>query len=112
MSTDQNIFSGDDVEVEVTLEDRNGEPLSITDASVKWALARASTSLPIMSKQSPDDITLETVEGVSIARFWISSAETLPLTGTYYHEMEFTDASGRIATVMTGSITARRTIIN
>lgn len=96
--------SGDTFTLNYTVRDAAGVAIDLTNATVKWQLARSVKEGALISKvtgNSPTEIELTTPESGAFA-VYLLPADTAQLAGRYYHEAEVTDAAGTVSTVATG----------
>ena len=90
--------SGDDVDLVVIVRASDGcSRVDVTGTTPLWVLSDAPGCRPRVSKSGAltdpvnGEITVPLVPG-----------DTARLCGTFHHELQLTDGSGRISTVMTG----------
>lgn len=103
MPQEQNIaagayFSGDSLVLTFTVLKPDATPKDLTGATVVWGLANAQGKGLRLSKNA--SIT-DAVNGVCTVT--LSPADTASLSGTFYHELEVTDAAANVSTVTYGS---------
>lgn len=98
---DFEIWAGDDKELIFTIEDVN----SLAGASFKWAMSRSVGAEKLVEKSGD----LVTGKQVTVE---LAPEDTEELRrGKYYHELEITDASGRISTAAIGAVDLFPTLI-
>ena len=104
------MFSGDDKVLVVTVKDLAGVAVNLTGASITWKLADSLTGTVRATKTTAAGIAItDAADGVF--EVTVADADTATLSGSYYHEAEVTDSSGRDSTVVFGNITIRPTLI-
>ncbi|WP_026694072.1 hypothetical protein [Peribacillus kribbensis] len=100
------MMAGDSLILTVSVTDENGQPLSLTGASVKWVAKKRVNSLE-------NDILKTSDNGVSITgselKIKLDPTDTKDLSGTYYHECELTDSVGNVSTIFKGYVTVEKT---
>lgn len=101
------VMSGDQVQLNFTITDNDDAVVNLTGGTGRFALARTPTSTPdIDSNASPQTATITVTDAVNGAvNVVITDENTEALTGDYYYEFKWTDASGREAVVARGVIT-------
>jgi hypothetical protein len=112
--TDFTLYQGDTRRIVVTVQDAAGQPVGLVGVAAKWQAAPGTADrfspTAVITKEIGAGI--EITDGVA-GELTISLApeDTAGLTGTYYHELQITDASGDITTVLTGTMTVRRSLV-
>jgi hypothetical protein len=104
METDQNtsVVQGDTHILDVTVTQRDGTPVDLTDTAIEYTLAKPGDGITA-TKTRDDDITVtDAVAGAFEVAF--TPTQTAALTGRYQHEAELTDSSGDVATVFSGRV--------
>ena len=108
-SQDIDLFQGDDLRVICTVRDQSGALVDISEAqSIRYAVARGVNAVPVIEKSLNNGIELA---NSSAFFFDLDSAETLPLSGGYYHEAEVVTDQGLTYTTLSGSIRFRSALI-
>jgi hypothetical protein len=98
---------GDTRRLVVTLLDDDGAAVDITGYSFAYAAALVDTENPDLSKSSDDGIAITTAAS-GVLTVTLDAADTSTLCpGSYYHEIEATDGSGNVSTVLTGRLKLR-----
>ena len=93
--------AGDTRRLYVTIKDKDGQPIDLTEATVRWSASRGTlekfSRIPILQKTMGSGI-----EAVALfdGEFMVELApeDTTGLNGSYYFEVEVTDAFGNVAT--------------
>ena len=104
------MFSGDDLRLQVEVRDQNGNLIDISSATeIEWQMARDNNSAPEITKTLSGG-------GIAIAdpntfQLDIGASETGALRGSYYHEAEVETDQGKIYTAIFGRVTIRRDLI-
>ena len=103
-------WKGDYRKLEFTVED----VANLVGCSAKWALSATASSVKLLEKSSANSSQI-TISGVVITVI-LNPTDTDYLSGlnagTYYHELEITDASGNPSTAAIGTLTLKDAIIN
>jgi len=114
MANEQNVtgyYSGDDLELVVTIQDENGAGLDITSATVTWVLKRNINSTALVTKTVGSGIVL-TTPASGIITISIDPADTAAVFSAegkpFYHEIELTDVSGNVTTVLFGTFEVKK----
>lgn len=111
-ATDIEMYSGDHLTIQVTVTDAaTGLPKILTGMSAaRWKVSKSVTIPAIITKTLGVGITL--IDGptgrIDIA---VIPADTASIKGAYIHELEITDAAGRIQTVMDGAFTIDQDLV-
>ena len=105
--TDQDIddfTSGDSAHLVFTVTDGAGALVDLTGMTARWVLSPERGMAPLIDKTSAGGgiVFVDAVNGQ--LRVELSASDTEPLHGTYYHELEVTDAAGHVSTAARGEI--------
>ena len=98
--------SGDSKLLTITTLDQDDAVVDITGASISMVIAKRVNTTALVTKAGT---IINAVGGVFTID--LLPADTDALSGVYYFEMQLTDASGRISTVVYGSLTIRQDAI-
>lgn len=94
-------YAGDTYSIAVTITDEvTAAAVDVSAAAISWTLSRTPGGAALLTKtKSAGQIA---VSGASnnIATVTIAAGDTADLSGTYYHEMQVTDASSNVFTVV------------
>ena len=103
---DVDMIAGDTVNLNVTIYDAdNGGNKNIANSTIKWVLYDEATDTASLNKTLASGITI-TSGLLGQCTIALTPANTVSLTpGVYYHEVEVTDETGNVSTVLTGHIT-------
>jgi len=94
---------GDDLVIEVTIKDEDGDRVDVSGASFRYGVAEKLGEDPIFEKTTSDGISI--VDGPSgEIEIEIDSSDTETLQGFYRHELELVNSSGEVSTVVIGNI--------
>lgn len=109
---DIEVSAGDDNIFEVSVQDQNGDPKTLVGAqAIRWWVARKVTSSArVIEKALASGITVTDPAG-GVLQIAIDADDTEGLKGDYYHELEVVDSSGKVQTVLIGTVTVVRTLI-
>lgn len=107
-STDQDftLVAGNNPTLSFTVRDADGNVLNLTGATAAWSMwAVAATAAAIDKATGGDGITIPTpASGVVLVA--LDEADSLSLAqGLYLHQLEITDAAGKIHTASRGRVT-------
>lgn len=108
-SQDITIIQGDTCLITVTVTE-SGSAKNLSGASIKWQCARNAKGPPALTKTTSDGITITNAAG-GICTVSITAADSALLEEEYYHEMQVTDVSSNVSTVLTGTLTVTRDLI-
>ena len=99
------VLSGTQQQLEFTVTDNDGTAVDLTGGSARFVMARSqhSSTLAIDSDASPATATVTITDAANgLANAVITDENMDGLDGDYYWELQFTDSSGRAATVARG----------
>ena len=107
--------AGDTKRLYVTITDKTGNvPIDLTEATIKWSASRGTVEqfsrTPIISKtmgNGIEDVAL--FDGQFLVT--LAPADTQALNGSYYFEVEITDAFGNVATPIFDTFTVTKDLI-
>ena len=108
MSDAQNfeMHQGNDKSLVVSVVDNDGDPVDVSTATgAQYELAKNQSSAVKITKTLGAGIS---VSG-STATVVLDDTDTEDLSGSYYHELELTDAAGYIHTAFHGWVTIKKT---
>jgi len=95
------MHSGDSKSLSVSITNAAGTPVDVsTAAAIVWTLAASPTSAALVTKGLGDGVTVST-STVTVA---LDPEDTDDLAGLYYQEMQVTDGSGNVSTVLSGHV--------
>lgn len=103
--------AGDDLTLEFTVTDADGDAVNITGFTAKFAMARRVGDTAVLSTEdSPATATASLTSPASgIYTIAIDKDDTEDLRGTYYFESDVVDGSGDESTVARGYLTFKQT---
>lgn len=106
------LHQGDTKNLVITVKDPTRTPVSLLGAqSVKWWVARRVTSTTkLLQKTVGSGITM-TNASAGIVTIRLDPADTVSVSGDYYHELEVIDSAGDIGTVLRGTMTVVRALV-
>lgn len=107
---DFTMYAGDSKTLVVTAKDEDGAAVDITDATIRWQLARSVSTTALVTKSIGDGVTITDGSG-GVFEVELENADTESLKGEFYHEAEAILTDGTIATVLSGTATINRTLI-
>lgn len=98
------MFRGDSKILQITIKDLAGQPVSLAGLqSARWAMAPKITSAPVLTKSLGSGILIASESG-GVLEVTLLPTDTQNLSGSYYHELEIIDVSGKVSTILTGNI--------
>lgn len=107
---DFELFAGDTKVLDITVKDDEGAVVDITDATIRWQLARSVNAPAVLQKAVGSGITIS--DGPNgLFEVALANADTETLKGAFYHEAEVILPDSTIATVVTGAVTIKPTLI-
>lgn len=107
--TPEDIYKGDDRDIEVTVKGPHDENIDPAGASARYHIARNVDSVALVTKNSPTIAEVDSTMEITVS---LTSSDTDGLDpGKYYHEVEVVDASGKVFTVMTGNLVIKPALI-
>lgn len=104
MAQNFSMISGDTKRLEVTIQDADGAEVDVTGAAVTYVIADSAVRV---AKTTDDGITIDG----AVVTVTLDPADTAELAGVYAHEMQITDPSGNVGTVMIGEVSIAKDII-
>lgn len=109
---DQNfeMHSGDTKDILVSVLDELDAVVNITGATAVFILSNNPYSAAIVTKSSGSGIVI-TDGPAGILTVSLDPADTAALAGSFYYEVELTDASGRVSTIVVGQINIRADVV-
>ena len=104
------MFQGDDLRVICTVRDQTGQLVDISNAqSIRWQAAPRVNDAPVIEKSLGNGLSISSPTGFT---FDITSAESAPLSGQYYHEAEVVTDQGLTYTALFGTLIIDRALID
>lgn len=112
MANDFELFAGDYRVLGVDVKDPAGAPIDLSGAAaIRWQLGKEPGKPPLASKSIGAGITVtDPVAGLFDVELTNADTETLK-PGDYYHEAEVIITTGRPATILSGALTIKPTLI-
>ncbi len=107
------LISGTELVMNITVRDDDSAVVDLTGGSVRFAAARSRTSTIVLdSNASPQTATATITDAANgVIQVVVTDTITEDLSGDYYFECKFTDASGRETTVTRGWISVTDNLI-
>ena len=98
--------AGQDVNLNFTTTDRNGDAQDITGASIRFVMSRRSNSAAVIDSQASPATATVTITTAASGLFTVALADTDTdaLSGDYYYEAKLTDASSNESVVARGYV--------
>ncbi len=109
---DQNfeMHSGDTKDIVVTVLDELDQVVNISGATAVFILSQNPYSPAVITKSSGSGIVI-TDGPAGILTITLDAADTESLQGSFYYEVELTDASSRVSTIVVGQINIRADVV-
>ena len=107
MTTDYEAYAGDTLQITLTVLDESGAPLDVSSAAMIY-IVRDRNNVEVLRKTSAAGTI---AASGNIATVLIGAGDTASLDGQAYHELQATDASGNVSTLLAGWVRFRRTEI-
>ena len=104
MAQNFSMISGDTKLLELTIHDAEVAEVDVTGADVTYVIADSAVRV---TKTTDDGITIDG----AVVTVTLDPADTAELAGVYAHEMQITDPSGNVGTVMIGEVSIAKDII-
>ena len=106
--------AGDTRRLHMTIKDKDGTPLDLTEAQIRWWVSRGNTlkfsRTPALQKSLGNGIEdLALFDGEFVVN--LAPEDTRELNGSYYHEVEIIDAFGNVSTPISDSFTVTKDLI-
>ena len=106
--------AGDTKRLYMTITDKIGTPVDLTEAAIRWWASRGDTTTfsrtPVLQKtmgNGIEDVAL--FEGQFVVN--LDPEDTRDMNGSYYHEVEITDAFGNVSTPISDTFTVTKDLI-
>lgn len=95
-----NYVAGDDLEIEITAQDDNSDPIDLTGATIVWHLKKTSrlSEVEVLEKTVGTGISLVNA-AQGIFKVALTDTDTEDLKGTYIHITKITTSSGEMKTI-------------
>lgn len=104
------MFQGDTKVLVFTVSQGSGTA-DLTDAAIRWQLAKSVSKEALVEKSVGSGITITDAAG-GVFEVLLEPEDTEALSaGAYYYEAEVTDGDDNVSTVATGALTLTRTLI-
>jgi hypothetical protein len=104
MATDFTMYSGDTVNVAVTITDSNGDAVDLTGATSSWVLTSFSGSTVYVTKSSGAGTITYGGVSTNVATVALTASDTDDLDGIFRHELEIVDSTNNVSTVCVGTV--------
>ena len=110
---DQNfeMHSGDTKDIVVNVLDEQDQAVPIVAADVVFILSKNEFSTALVTKTTGGGGIVITNGPGGVLTITLDSADTEPLVGEHYYEVELTDVASRVNTIAVGSIDIRPNVI-
>lgn len=109
---DFEMHQGDTKRLTVTVKDPAGAVVSLVGAqSIKWWVAKTVRSTVRLIEKSVGSGIVVTNAAGGVITITLSPANTVAVSGSYYHELEVIDSAGDIGTVLRGTLTIHRALV-
>ena len=101
------VQAGQDIDLGFTIVDNNGDAVSLSGVTVRFAAARSIGSTPVLDTDADPQTAATTFPSPMDNTFIVSISDTDcdDLRGDYYYEVKITDSSGNESITNRGIIT-------
>lgn len=106
--------AGDTKRIVMTITTPEGQPIDLTDATIRWWASRGTVEQfsrsPILQKSlgaGIEDVAL--IDGQFVVN--LDPADTQALNGSYYYEVEIRDEFGNVSTPISDTFTVTKDLI-
>lgn len=107
MAIDYTAYAGDDLQIQVTVTDEDGDPSVLAGSDAIYVISRNGTA-KVTKTTGGGDITIDGNDFVVT----IDAADTVALSGTYHHELKYVSAfDGLTYTVLYGDVVFLPTVV-
>jgi hypothetical protein len=101
VSQNFDIYAGDTKDIIITVKKKDGTPVNLSGATIKWVAVRGKTT--IISKDNDNGIVItDAINGECTIR--LDHLDTLSLLGSLYYECVVIDTFGNQTTVAVGTM--------
>jgi len=104
MTTNFVMTAGDTKTLVISVKDASGNPVNITDASIKWQAGRSFGKASSISKATGGSGISITDAANGVFTVTLNPSDTESLKGTFYHEAQVTGSDSAISTVISGTM--------
>ena len=111
MTTDFEIYAGDDKLIEVAVLDKVGDPVSISGATIRWRASRSFGKAVAISKSTSSGISITDAANGEF-QVTLTPSDTASLKGPYFHEAEVEFGDGKKSTVLQGRMIVNPILIS
>jgi hypothetical protein len=100
-------YSGDSLDLVVTVKNDDGDVVDISGADATWVLAPSEGRPSVVEKTTGSGISLTDAANGEVT-ISIDPSDTENKEGLYYHELQITDDTGNVSTALSGEFEIKR----
>jgi hypothetical protein len=108
---DLEMYSGDTLQITVTVKNTSNVAIDLSGATLSWALAKNVGDTALVTKTTANSGVVTVTAASGICRVDIVPADTSGIFGRHWHELEVTDSSGNVSTVIVGQLNIVRDLV-
>ena len=112
MTSDFEMYAGDDKVIEVAVLDKTGVAVSIAGATIRWKAVRSFGKTVAISKATGGSGISITDAANGEFQITLTPANTASLKGSYFHEAEVEFGDGKKSTVLQGRMVVNPILIS
>ncbi|QQP93559.1 hypothetical protein IGS68_33605 (plasmid) [Skermanella sp. TT6] len=106
--------AGDTMPVFVIITDQAGAAMNLTGVTAIWQASQGTPArfspTPVLTKTTDAGITITNAAAGEL-QIDLEPADTVSLSGDFYHELQLTDASGAVTTPLKGVMHIRKQLV-
>lgn len=106
--------AGDTMPVYVTVTDQFDGVMPLHNVTAIWQASKGTpgrfSPTPVLTKSSEAGITITNASAGELL-IDLQPADTVGLSGDYYHELQLTDSEGAVSTVLRGTMTIIKQLV-
>lgn len=110
LETNFDMVSGDSKDIVVSVLDESDQVVPITGASAVFILSKTQFTAALVTKTTGSGIVITDGPG-GVLTVSLLPADTEPLIGQHYFEIELTDTNSKVSTVAVGHINLAKNVI-
>lgn len=104
------IFAGDTKVITVTVQDDDGDAVTISSSTIEWRCIEDTNGTAALTKTTSDGISITDGSGGKFT-ITLTAGDTSFMSGDYYHEAQITFSDSTIMTILTGTMTVVPSVI-
>lgn len=99
---DFEMFAGETKIINLTINNKDGSPVDLTESSIMWIIKTGKNSSIIKRSETNDVAIVDAVQGKCSIK--LNPIDTANLCGFFRHKANMIDFVGNVSTVLTGSV--------